>query len=185
MPLEIVANAHAEVALRAGSVATSSCAVGVAVLVVHSVCEGALGQSVLAFQHEVGVLHAVAVLTSDVSRGTLVSDVSERTPAAVQQKLDWIRQGAGARFNQIELSLIPTVIVADDRRRATAAFIRQQGWAVTVEEVWQMPSVLIGSIAQITADIQARREAYGFSYYVVADHEMETFAPIVAHLHAA
>lgn len=126
----------------------------------------------------------VGILTSDVSRGTLVSDISERTPAAVQQKIEWIRQGAGARFDQIELSLIPTVIVTDDRRSATTAFIHQQGWPVTVEEVWQMPSVLIGSPAQIAADMQARRELYGFSYYVVADSDMESFAPVVAQLHA-
>lgn len=126
----------------------------------------------------------VGILTSDVSRGTLVSDVNERTPAAVQQKIEWIRQGAGARFDQIELSLIPTVLVTDDRRSATTAFIHQQGWPVTVEEVWQMPSVLIGSPAQIAADIQARRELYGFSYYVVADGDMESFAPVVAQLHA-
>lgn len=124
----------------------------------------------------------VGILTSDVSRGTLVSDISERTPAAVEQKIEWIRQGAGARFDQIELSLIPTVIVTDDRRSATAALIHQQGWPVTVEEVWQMPSVLIGSTAQIVADIQARREKYGFSYYVVADSDMESFAPVVAQL---
>lgn len=127
----------------------------------------------------------VGILTSDVSRGTLVSDSNERTPAAVQQKIDWIRQGAGARFDQIELSLIPTIILTDDRRGATTAFIHQQGWSVTVEEVWQMPSVLIGSLAQIVADIQARREVYGFSYYVVSDHEMATFAPIVAQLAAS
>lgn len=127
----------------------------------------------------------VGILTSDVSRGTLVSDINERTPAAVQQKLEWIRQGAGARFDQIELSLIPTVIVTDDRRGATAALLQQQGWAVTVEDVWQMPSVLIGSTEQIAADIQARRETYGFSYYVVSDHDMATFAPIVAQLAAS
>ena len=127
----------------------------------------------------------VGILTSDVSRGTLVSDSNERTPAAVQQKIEWIRQGAGARFDQIELSLIPTVIVTDDRRGATAALIEQQGWPVTVEDVWQMPSVLIGSITQIVADIQARREAYGFSYYVVSDQAMATFAPIVAQLAAS
>lgn len=127
----------------------------------------------------------VGILTTDVSRGTLVSDSSERTPAAVQQKVDWIRQGAGARFDQIELSLIPTVIVTDDRVGATTALLSEQGWPVTVEEVWQMPSVLIGSTAQIAADLRTRRERYGFSYYVVADDTMESFAPVVAQLRAA
>lgn len=124
----------------------------------------------------------VGILTSDVSRGTLVSDPNERTPTAVQQKIEWIRQGAGDRFDQIELSLIPTVIITDDRRGQTEALIRQQGWAVSVEAVWQMPSMLIGSVNQVVEDLLARREQYGFSYYVVADGDMEVFAPVVAQL---
>ena len=64
----------------------------------------------------------------------------------------------------------------------TAALIQQHGWETTVEAVWQMPSVLIGSIDQIVEDLSARRTQYGFSYYVVADDTMEAFAPVVAKL---
>lgn len=124
----------------------------------------------------------VGILTSDVSSGSLVSEIKERTPSAVAQKVDWIRQGAGARFDQIELSLIPTIIFTDDRLGVTMALIEQQGWDVTTEEVWQMPSMLIGSVDQMVADLQTRREHYGFSYYVVSDEMMESFAPVVAQL---
>jgi probable F420-dependent oxidoreductase len=124
----------------------------------------------------------VGILTSDVSSGTLISDSRERMAPAVQQKVDWIQQGAGARFDQIELSLIPTIIFTDDRCGQTEALIHQQGWDVTVEDVWQMPSMLIGSVDQIVMDLQTRREAYGFSYYVVADQVLEAFAPVVAQL---
>ncbi len=128
------------------------------------------------------VADIVGILTSDVSGGTLASELSECTPAAVEQKLDWIRQAAGARFAQIELSLIPTVILTADRRAATEALIQQRGWDTTVEAVWQMPAVLIGSIDQVVEDLLARRERYGFTYYVVADDEMERFAPVVKQL---
>ena len=128
------------------------------------------------------VADIVGILTSDVSRGTLTSGLAERTPEAVMQKIDWIRQAAGARFEQIELSLIPTIIVTDDRCGRTAALIQQHGWETPVEAVWQMPSVLIGSIDQIVEDLSARRTQYGFSYYVIADDTMEAFAPVVAKL---
>ena len=124
----------------------------------------------------------VGILTSDVSSGTLISDIRERMAAAVHQKIDWIRQGAGDRFDQIELSLIPTIIFTDDRRSHIAALIRQQGWDITVEAVLQMPSMLIGSVEEMAQDLQTRRESYGFSYYVVADDQMEAFAPVVARL---
>jgi hypothetical protein len=42
-----------------------------------------------------------------------------------------------------------------------------------------MPSMLIGSIEEIAQDLQARRESYGFSYYVVADDQMDSFAPVI------
>jgi probable F420-dependent oxidoreductase len=121
----------------------------------------------------------VGILTSDVSSGTLISDIRERMAAAVHQKIDWIRQGAGHRFDQIELSLIPTIIFTDDRCSHIESLIRQQGWDITVEAVLQMPSMLIGSIEEIAQDLQARRESYGFSYYVVADDQMDSFAPVI------
>lgn len=127
----------------------------------------------------------VGILTSDVSSGTLISDIRERLATTVQQKIEWIRQGAGARFEQIELSLIPTIIFTDDRRSHIAALIHQQGWDVTVEDVLQMPSMLIGSVEEMVLDLQARRERYGFSYYVIDDEQMESFAPIVEWLRAA
>lgn len=124
----------------------------------------------------------VGILTSDVSSGTLISDIRERMAAAVHQKVGWIRQGAGARFDQIELSLIPTIIFTDDRRTYIADLIRQQGWDVTVADVLLMPSMLIGSVEEMVLDLQTRRESYGFSYYVVADAQMEAFAPVVERL---
>jgi hypothetical protein len=103
--------------------------------------------------------------------------------AAVAQKVEWVRQGAGARFDQVELSLVPSLVFTDRRREQTEQLIRQRGWhGITVEQVWAMPSVFIGSIEQIIEDMQRRREQYGFSYHVVADEDMEAFAPVVARL---
>jgi probable F420-dependent oxidoreductase len=125
----------------------------------------------------------VGVLTTSVSSGVVVDDVAERTPEAVRQKIAWIREGAGDRFPRIELSLIPTVVLSDRRRVATEALIRSRGWSgATPEEVWRMPSVLVGSADQIAADIAERRELYGFSYYIVSDTHMEAFAPVLRQL---
>lgn len=127
----------------------------------------------------------IGILTSDVSSGTLISAIRERMAAAVQQKIDWIRQGADARFDQIQLSLIPTIIFTDDRRSHVETLIRQQGWDITVAEVLQMPSMLIGSVEEMVRDLQTRRATYGFSYYVVSDDQMEAFAPVVEWLRVA
>jgi hypothetical protein len=50
---------------------------------------------------------------------------------------------------------------------------------VTVEEVWDMPSVFVGSVGQIGEDMARRREELGFSYFIVTDEEINACAPVV------
>lgn len=45
-----------------------------------------------------------------------------------------------------------------------------------------MPSVAAGPAGRVAEELQARRERYGFSYLVVADGDMEAFAPVVERL---
>ncbi len=126
--------------------------------------------------------NSVGLLTSSVASGTVVVDPCEMLPAAVEQKLAWIREGAGERFAQIELSLIPTIRYTDDRLKATEQLIAERHWTnISVEEVWSMPSVLIGNFQQIADDLYARRERYGFSYYIISDKQMHVFAPLISH----
>lgn len=125
----------------------------------------------------------VGLLTSSVASGELRDDLAGRLPAGVEQKLSWVRAGAGARFAQIELSLIPAVILADDRQAAAERLIAERGWAgVGVAQALEMPGLLIGSVEQMAADMLARRERYGFSYYVFSDTQAEQLAPLRARL---
>jgi len=125
----------------------------------------------------------VGLLTTSVASGAMEDGVEERLAAAVAQKLAWIRAGAGARFEAIELSLIPTIIIDADREGAIERLIATRGWrGVTPAEVAAMPSVLVGAVAQIGATIRERRERYGFSYYIVGDSQREACTPLVAAL---
>jgi len=125
----------------------------------------------------------VGILTSSVSSGTLEDDPSERFVHAVRQKLNWIRDGAGDRYDQIELSLIPSLVPATDRRSAAAEMIVTRSWSgVTVDDVLEMPSVLIGTPDEMAETMLRRRREYGFSYYVVSDKEMDAFAGVVERL---
>lgn len=125
----------------------------------------------------------VSMLTTSVASGEVRDDPSERTVAAVERKLGWIREGAGERFQQIELNLIPTLIPTDDPQRAAADLIAQRGWeGVSVDDVLQMPSLLFGGSDMMVQTLRARRERFGFSYYVVSDGDLHAFAPVVAAL---
>jgi probable F420-dependent oxidoreductase len=122
----------------------------------------------------------VGLLTSSVASGELVADPAERTPEAVGRKLGWVRAGAGPRFEQIELSLIPTVVLSDDRAAAAGALAAERG--MSAEELLAMPSVFVGTLAEIAAAMRERRERYGFTYYVFSDHQAEELAPLAAML---
>jgi hypothetical protein len=49
-------------------------------------------------------------------------------------------------------------------------------------EIEDYPHVLIGTVDEICADLEARRERWGFSYVVVQGDSMDAFAPVVARL---
>ena len=118
--------------------------------------------------------------TVSTAKGTVTQDPEARLASTVAEKVELVRRVAGERFGEIELSMVVSVIVTDDRHQAAKQFARDRGWSsVSAEQVLEMPSVFIGTVAQVVAEMQVRRERYGFSYYVVLDHIMDTVAPIV------
>jgi len=125
----------------------------------------------------------VGVLTTAVGTGVVVDEPLNRTTEKVAERIGWIRDGAGDRFDQIELSMMPSVIVTNDRLGATEELIAKRGWTgIAVADVWDMPTTLIGSIEEIIMRLQNHRERLGFSYIVFSDGQMEELAPVVAAL---
>ena len=125
----------------------------------------------------------VGFLTTSVASGTVEEDPTERLAATVEQKIDWAREGAGDRFDQIELSLIPSIVKTTDRHAWAEQTIHDRGWqGITIDDVLEMPSMFAGTLDEIAGQMVDRREQYGFSYYVVSDTVMEDFAALVAML---
>ena len=122
----------------------------------------------------------IGIQTASLGTGRSVADPSGLLAETIAEKIGWVRQQAGARFDQIELSIVSSVIVAENRREAAERLARERGWqGLSVERVFEMPSIFIGSVDQIVDEMQKRRERYGISYYVVSDRSLETMAPIV------
>jgi alkanesulfonate monooxygenase SsuD/methylene tetrahydromethanopterin reductase-like flavin-dependent oxidoreductase (luciferase family) len=124
-------------------------------------------------------------------------DYSTISAEAVTQQIGWIRDAAGERFDALELHVLcGAVSVTDDRRQAAEqliAFLNNAPPMIanaagkSVEEVLASPRCLVGSIDQISEDIQMRRERYGISYITVLEFPgmpsaIEALAPVVARL---
>ena len=114
--------------------------------------------------------------------GGLAPDLSGFRAAAVDERMRLVRQAAGARMDQLELSaLLQRVIVTDDRRGAAEELCRR--WtALSVEDVLGSPFVLLGTVDEIEADLLARRRRWGLSYYVVQEPWADALTPVVARL---
>jgi probable F420-dependent oxidoreductase len=111
----------------------------------------------------------------------IAKNVGEATSAGFMQKVDWVRQAAGARFSELELNvLIGAVIVTENRQQVVQRFVERLG--VSAEQVLEIPFFLIGNVDQICDTLYARREQYGVSYTVILNDSMESFAPVVARL---
>lgn len=103
----------------------------------------------------------------------------DRLPAAFCAKIDVLREAAGDRFADLEISAFGTLVVTGGRRAATEDLISRRGWAgVDAETVWQMPTTFIGSPEQIRSDLSERRERFGLSYLVGGEDALPALAEI-------
>jgi probable F420-dependent oxidoreductase len=100
---------------------------------------------------------------------------------ATRDKIGWIREGAGDRFDDVELSVTVFMSAIVDNREEFAGMVAQ-GFGLTAEQGLSIPHFLVGTEQQIIEDLQQRREEYGFSYVVISGGAEETMAPIVAKL---
>ena len=111
------------------------------------------------------------------------SERATGTAEATARRIRWVREGAGQRFDEIELNaLIWRFVVDDDRAAAARGLASELG--LDVEQVLESPHLLVGSRQQIADDLRRRRDRYGFSYYMSmssgGDHD--AFADVVSEL---
>jgi len=121
----------------------------------------------LNFNNASGVIGPVGVRSS-------IADETDR-------KIGWIRDGAGARFADVELEVgAYFTTVTDNPAPVVGQFAAAFG--IDEAEMREHPHALIGSVDSIAEMLEARRERYGISYVTVPDAAMHAFAPVVARL---
>lgn len=104
---------------------------------------------------------------------------------ATAKKIEWIKNGAGDRFKQIELEIGAYNTFVTDHQQPTAAAIGE-ALGMSTDDILCHPHCLIGSVDFICEELERRRETYGISYIAVLDdgenNMVEAFAPVVARL---
>ncbi|CAA9267882.1 MAG: hypothetical protein AVDCRST_MAG50-3253 [uncultured Acidimicrobiales bacterium] len=98
-----------------------------------------------------------------------------------RERIEWIREAAGDRFDDLELQCLTFMVAITDDRQSMFDNMAPM-FGITPSEAAEVPLALAGTVDQIVETLQQRREEYGFSYVVVHEPEMEAFAPIVERL---
>jgi probable F420-dependent oxidoreductase len=100
---------------------------------------------------------------------------------ATDEKVAWIREAAGDRFDRIELgATIFFASITEDRDSVAAALASRLG--SDSADLLETPHFLIGTLDEIVDSLRGRRERYGISYVILPGEVTETFAPVVERL---
>jgi probable F420-dependent oxidoreductase len=129
-----------------------------------------------------GRLADIVSINFDNSAGKLGEHgLASGTSGGTTDKLQWIRDGAGERFDDIEIEIGAYFTTVTDQTEATMS-ATSAAVGMTTEALAAHPHTLIGSVDQICEKIIERREKYGISYVTVGRHALDDFAPVVAKL---
>jgi len=103
------------------------------------------------------------------------------SPESTRRKIDWVRQAAGARFDDLELNtLIGFAMVTDDRQSIVDAMAPHFG--IDPAEALHVPLALLGTHDQMVEELEWRRAEYGISYFSVEADCWDALGPVVSRL---
>ena len=129
-----------------------------------------------------GRLAEIVSINVNLKAGTAGPEAAvNATPDATREKISWVKEAAGKRFDEIELNtLIGFVMVTDDRRSVIDAMAPALG--IDPDDALHIPLALIGTLDQMAEELEWRREEYGISYFSVESDAWESLVPVVARL---
>lgn len=129
-----------------------------------------------------GELADIVSINFNNSAGVVgAASISTSTDVETRKKIGWVREGAGERFDEIELETSTYFVsVAGISEVSEDAVMSRTG--LEKDELRRFPHAAVGTVDEVCEELQRRREEYGFSYITVSNAHIDAFAPIVARL---
>jgi probable F420-dependent oxidoreductase len=121
-------------------------------------------------------------VNASIHSGEIDTDAAhDAMPERIDEKVAWLREGAGDRFDAIEMNAwLAAAELTDDT--AGVAELMGQLFGADPKVVLESPLTLIGSTAECADRLRERRDRWGYSYTVVPGEKARDFAPLVAEL---
>jgi probable F420-dependent oxidoreductase len=124
----------------------------------------------------------VVGINPNLRKGAVTNDAAQDSVAAMtKQKVEWVREGAGSRFDDLELQIRYFLCAVTDDRRGLAEAMAG-GFGLSADEALESGVACVGTVDEICDILQARRDEWAVSYVVVGDDQYEAFAPVVERL---
>jgi len=107
--------------------------------------------------------------------------IASMSADATTEKVGWVRDASGDRYDDIEISILKFVTIVTDQRDAVAEKVGA-GMGMDAPTALASPHMIIGSAEQIADELIEQRERWQGSYVTVQSDAIDSFAPIVAAL---
>jgi probable F420-dependent oxidoreductase len=105
----------------------------------------------------------------------------DASPDRTRQKVAWVKEAAGDRFEHLELNaLIGFVMITDEAAGMAEAMAPSFG--ISPEDALHVPLALLGTLDEMAEELEWRRQEYGISYWSIESDSWETLGPVVAKL---
>lgn len=103
------------------------------------------------------------------------------TKEGVAERVDYAKSCLRDRIGEVRFNLpLQMVRVTDDR---TAAVSDWQEWAgLSVDQLLEVPGILVGSVQQIVEQLLRTHEELGIDYFTALEPDMDDFAKVIAAL---
>jgi probable F420-dependent oxidoreductase len=115
------------------------------------------------------------------------ADPRSMTWAAAEEKIGWVREAAGDRFDDLSFNVYPSgapIIVTDDLRGEARKVIdrmkERTGIELTEQEIIDSPHIFIGSIDRFVEKFSELRERLGVNSFLVGS--LDELGPVVERL---
>ena len=98
------------------------------------------------------------------------------------ERIEFVRNAAGDRFDSLELNLVITAMPGDGETVPDLKMTRRYAPDLSDEELLAQSSVLSGSPSEMAETLSGYRDRYGVTCFTVQDNNVETFAKVIAEL---
>jgi probable F420-dependent oxidoreductase len=121
-------------------------------------------------------------INPNLREGVIAADAVQSASADLTaQKVAWVREGAGDRFDDLELQIRYYVAAITDDPLGLAGALAP-AFGIDPHDALTLGVVLAGPVDEVCDLLVRRREEWGVSYCVFGEDSYQAFAPVVARL---